>query len=227
MSSPLPLSGGKFSTLLQNLGPENAVTLLVFAVTEHKILIHSLRPSVLTSVTEALVSMIFPFHWPCPYIPLCPLALADVLSAPCPFIVGIDSRYFDLYEPPPDVSCVDLDTNTISQTECKRSVSWKNLPKKACKNLLNTLSNLYQQLAELQQRPREDALLEMAMNDCDFSSGKKLHQLDMEIQEAFLCFMASILKGYRTYLRPITQAPSETATDASSLFELQGFFKKP
>ncbi|KAM9312751.1 C-myc promoter-binding protein [Gastrophryne carolinensis] len=225
VSTPLPLSGGKFSTLLQNLGPENAVTLLVFAVTEHKILIHSLRPSVLTSVTEALVSMIFPFHWPCPYIPLCPLALADVLSAPCPFIVGIDSRYFDLYEPPPDVSCVDLDTNTISQSDCKRNISLKILPKKACKNLVNTLSHLYQQLAELQQRPRDDALLEMAMNDCDFNSRKRMHQLDMEIQEAFLCFMASILKGYRAYLRPITQAPSETATDASSLFELQGFLK--
>lgn len=59
--------------------------------------------------------MIFPFHWPCPYIPLCPLALADVLSAPCPFIVGVDSRYFDLYDPPPDVTCVDLDTNSIFQ----------------------------------------------------------------------------------------------------------------
>ncbi|NXE50627.1 MYCPP protein, partial [Casuarius casuarius] len=224
VSSPLPLRQ-VFSTLLQNLGPENAVTLLVFAVTEHKILIHSLRPSVLTSVTEALVSMIFPFHWPCPYIPLCPLALADVLSAPCPFIVGIDSRYFDLYDPPPDVSCVDLDTNTISQTGDKKAVAWKILPKKPCKNLMNTLSNLYQQLAELQQRPREDALMELAMNDYDFNSGKKLHLLDLEIQEAFLCFMASILKGYRSYLRPITEAPSETATDASSLFELQGFLK--
>uniref|UniRef100_A0A8C3V5Q5 DENN domain containing 4A n=1 Tax=Catharus ustulatus TaxID=91951 RepID=A0A8C3V5Q5_CATUS len=222
VSSPLPLSGGKFSTLLQNLGPENAVTLLVFAVTEHKILIHSLRPSVLTSVTEALVSMIFPFHWPCPYIPLCPLALADVLSAPCPFIVGIDSRYFDLYDPPPDVSCVDLDTNTISQTGDKKAIAWKILPKKPCKNLMNTLNTLYQQL-----RPREDAFMEFAMNDYDFNSGKKLHleKLDLEIQEAFLCFMASILKGYRSYLRPITEAPSETATDASSLFELQGFLK--
>uniref|UniRef100_A0A8C4K1N9 DENN domain containing 4A n=1 Tax=Dromaius novaehollandiae TaxID=8790 RepID=A0A8C4K1N9_DRONO len=155
VSSPLPLSGGRFSTLLQNLGPENAVTLLVFAVTEHKILIHSLRPSVLTSVTEALVSMIFPFHWPCPYIPLCPLALADVLSAPCPFIVGIDSRYFDLYDPPPDVSCVDLDTNTISQTGDKKAVAWKILPKKPCKNLMNTLSNLYQQLAECFLKSRD------------------------------------------------------------------------
>ncbi|EPY81716.1 hypothetical protein CB1_000715026 [Camelus ferus] len=152
----LPIeNGGKFSTLLQNLGPENAVTLLVFAVTEHKILIHSLRPSVLTSVTEALVSMIFPFHWPCPYVPLCPLALADVLSAPCPFIVGIDSRYFDLYDPPPDVSCVDLDTNTISQTGDKKNVAWKILPKKPCKNLMNTLNNLHQQLAKSFLRSRD------------------------------------------------------------------------
>ncbi|KAB1276953.1 C-myc promoter-binding protein [Camelus dromedarius] len=231
VSSPLPLRqvklhfGGKFSTLLQNLGPENAVTLLVFAVTEHKILIHSLRPSVLTSVTEALVSMIFPFHWPCPYVPLCPLALADVLSAPCPFIVGIDSRYFDLYDPPPDVSCVDLDTNTISQTGDKKNVAWKILPKKPCKNLMNTLNNLHQQLAKLQQRPRDDGLMDLAMNDYDFNSGKRLHMIDLEIQEAFLCFMASILKGYRSYLRPITQAPSETATDAASLFALQAFLR--
>lgn len=77
-------------------------------------------------------------------------------------------------------------------------------------------------LFTVQQRPREDALMELAMNDYDFNSGKKLHLLDLEIQEAFLCFMASILKGYRSYLRPITEAPSETATDASSLFELQG-----
>uniref|UniRef100_A0A9L0K2S2 DENN domain containing 4A n=1 Tax=Equus asinus TaxID=9793 RepID=A0A9L0K2S2_EQUAS len=223
VSSPLPLSGGKFSTLLQNLGPENAVTLLVFAVTEHKILIHSLRPSVLTSVTEALVSMIFPFHWPCPYVPLCPLALADVLSAPCPFIVGIDSRYFDLYDPPPDVSCVDLDTNTISQPGDKKNVAWKILPKKPCKNLMNTLNNLHQQLAKC--KPREDGLMDLAMNDYDFNSGKRLHMIDLEIQEAFLCFMASILKGYRSYLRPITQAPSETATDATSLFALQAFLR--
>uniref|UniRef100_A0A7N9AM94 DENN domain containing 4A n=1 Tax=Mastacembelus armatus TaxID=205130 RepID=A0A7N9AM94_9TELE len=216
VSSPLPLSGGRFSTLLQNLGPENAVTLLVFAVTEHKILVHSLRPAVLTSVTEALVSMIFPFHWPCPYIPLCPLALADVLSAPCPFIVGVDSRYFDLYDPPPDVSCVDLDTNTIFHTEDKRALTWKILPKKACKNLMNVLSNLYQ----------PDGLLELSMSDSsELSCGKSLHMLEVEIQEAFLRFMAAILKGYRSFLRPITQAPSEKATDASSLFDLQGFLK--
>uniref|UniRef100_A0A673NGP9 C-myc promoter-binding protein-like n=1 Tax=Sinocyclocheilus rhinocerous TaxID=307959 RepID=A0A673NGP9_9TELE len=221
VSSPLPLSGGRISTLLLNLGPKNAVTLLVLAVTEHKILVHSLRPAVLTSVTEALVSMIFPFHWPCPYIPLCPLALADVLSAPCPFIVGVDSRYFDLYEPPTDISCVDLDTNTITQ-----SLTWKILPRKACKRLINTLSNLHQQLDEGYQMSREEGQMEAFMSEREpGSGGKSLETLELEIQEAFLRFMAAILKGYRSYLLPITQAPSEKATDASSLFDLQGFLK--
>uniref|UniRef100_A0A8C1X4Z2 DENN/MADD domain containing 4A n=1 Tax=Cyprinus carpio TaxID=7962 RepID=A0A8C1X4Z2_CYPCA len=223
VSSPLPLSGGRLSTLLLNLGPKNAATLLVLAVTEHKILVHSLRPAVLTSVTEALVSMIFPFHWPCPYIPLCPLALADVLSAPCPFIVGVDSRYFDLYEPPTDISCVDLDTNTITHKEERRSLTWKILPRKACKHLINTLSSLHQQLDE---GYREEGQMEAFMSEREpGSGGKSLETLELEIQEAFLRFMAAILKGYRSYLLPITQAPSEKSTDSSSLFDLQGFLK--
>ena len=68
---------------------------------------------VITPLSRVSPQMIFPFQWQCPYIPLCPLSLAGVLNAPCPFIVGVDSRYFDLYDPPPDVVCVDLDTNTI------------------------------------------------------------------------------------------------------------------
>uniref|UniRef100_A0A3Q1I0G9 DENN/MADD domain containing 4A n=1 Tax=Anabas testudineus TaxID=64144 RepID=A0A3Q1I0G9_ANATE len=225
VSSPLPLSGGSLSTLLLNLGPKNAATLLVLAVTEHKILVHSLRPAVLTSVTEALVSMIFPFHWPCPYIPLCPLALADVLSAPCPFIVGLDSRYFDLYVPPADISCVDLDTNTISQKDDKKALTWKILPRRACKHLLNTLNKLHQQLTEGGQLAREDAQMEHTVTDSELNGGKSLHTLELEIQEAFLRFMAAILRGYRSYLLPITQAPSEKTTDASSLFDIQGFLK--
>uniref|UniRef100_A0A8C5CYI5 DENN/MADD domain containing 4A n=1 Tax=Gadus morhua TaxID=8049 RepID=A0A8C5CYI5_GADMO len=220
VSSPLPLSGGSLSTLLLNLGPKNAASLLVLAVTEHKILVHSLRPAVLTSVTEALVSMIFPFHWPCPYIPLCPLALADVLSAPCPFIVGMDSRYFDLYVPPADITCVDLDTNTIFHKEDKRALTWKVLPRRACKHLLNTLGKIYQQLLSGQE-----GQMEQTLTDSELNGGKSLHTLELEIQEAFLRFMAAILRGYRSYLLPITKAPSEKTTDASSLFDHQGFLK--
>lgn len=52
-----PDSGASFLKLLQNLGPENACTLLLAVLTEHKLLLHSLRPDVLTSVSEAVVSV--------------------------------------------------------------------------------------------------------------------------------------------------------------------------
>ncbi|XP_015229333.1 PREDICTED: DENN domain-containing protein 4C isoform X1 [Cyprinodon variegatus] len=225
--TPLPLSGADYGTLLMNLGAENCATLLHFILLESKILLHSLRPAVLTGVAEAVVAMIFPFQWQCPYIPLCPLSLAGVLNAPCPFIVGVDSRYFDLYDPPPDVVCVDLDTNTIYLSDEKKHSNWKYLPKKPCKSLINLLNNLHHQLATVavRQTPHEDSALDLTPIDADFTWQKKKMSLEMEIQEAFLRFMASILKGYRNYLKPITQAPSAKATAADSLYDLQGFLK--
>ncbi|XP_023483184.2 DENN domain-containing protein 4C isoform X2 [Equus caballus] len=225
VSTPLPLSGANFSTLLMNLGPENCATLLLFVLLESKILLHSLRPAVLTGVAEAVVAMIFPFQWQCPYIPLCPLSLATVLSAPFPFIVGVDSRYFDLHDPPQDVVCIDLDTNMLYVSDEKKNMNWKQLPKKPCKSLLSTLKKLYPQLSSVHRKTQEGSAIEMTPIEADFSWQKKMTQLEMEIQEAFLRFMASILKGYRTYLRPITEAPSNKATAADSLFDRQGFLK--
>ncbi|XP_006140382.1 DENN domain-containing protein 4C isoform X2 [Tupaia chinensis] len=225
VSTPLPLSGANFSTLLMNLGPENCATLLLFVLLESKILLHSLRPAVLTGVAEAVVAMIFPFQWECPYIPLCPLSLATVLSAPLPFIVGVDSRYFDLHDPPQDVVCIDLDTNMLYISDEKKNMNWKQLPKKPCKNLLSTLKKLYPQLASVHRKTQEGSAIDMTPIEADFSWQKKMTQLEMEIQEAFLRFMASILKGYRTYLKPITEAPSNKATAVDSLFDRQGFLK--
>ncbi|XP_034412513.1 DENN domain-containing protein 4C isoform X3 [Cyclopterus lumpus] len=225
--TPLPLSGADYGTLLMNLGSENCATLLHFVLLESKILLHSLRPAVLTGVAEAVVAMIFPFQWQCPYIPLCPLSLAGVLNAPCPFIVGVDSRYFDLYDPPPDVVCVDLDTNTIYLSDEKRHSNWKNLPKKPGKSLINALSNLHHQLATVSvpQIEQENSAVDMTPIEADFTWHKKKTSLEMEIQEAFLRFMATILRGYRNYLKPITQEPSEKATAADSLYDLQGLLK--
>ncbi|KAM6309379.1 LOW QUALITY PROTEIN: DENN domain-containing protein 4B [Podargus strigoides] len=224
VSSPLPLSGASFLTLLQNLGPDNAVALLVAVLTEQKLLIHSLRPDVLTSVGEALVAMIFPLRWQCPYIPLCPLALADVLCAPVPFIVGIHSSYFDLYEPPRDVIFVDLDTNTIFQSEERKLLSPRSLPRRPCKVLLASLHNLSQQLDEMYSGPGEEASLELLLSDAAAARGRRA-QLELEARAAFLRFMACALRGYRSFLRPIAPAPAPAGRDAGSLFALQGFLK--
>ncbi|XP_077576436.1 DENN domain-containing protein 4B isoform X2 [Stigmatopora nigra] len=224
VSSPLPLSGASFLKLLQNLGPGNACTLLLAVLTEHKVLLHSLRPDVLTAVGEALISMTFPLRWLCPYIPLCPLQMAEVLLAPVPFIVGVHSSYFDSYDPPADVVCVDLDTNAVFQSEDKKPLTWRSLPRKPAKLLFSTLSDLHKTLEQICSPGQEEATLDFLLTDFD-QVYRRRKQLELEIQEAFLRFMSVLLRGYRAFLLPITEAPSDTATDCGSLFNLQGFLK--
>ncbi|KAL0276469.1 UNVERIFIED_CONTAM: hypothetical protein PYX00_004034 [Menopon gallinae] len=223
---PLPRSGAGFRDLLLNLGSEGSLLVLLLVLTEHKILVHSLRASILTAVVEAISMIIFPFKWQCPYIPLCPLGLAEVLHAPLPFLIGVDSRFFDLYDPPADVTCVDLDTNNITVPEERRSLSYKLLPKKAARNLKSTLEELYKECCE------EDNYMYRMRAEYDDADGmmrfhlkEREQRVQLEIQEAFLRFMATILKGYRSYLLPITKAPTVGTTDPNSLFDLQGFLK--
>ncbi|XP_066425012.1 DENN domain-containing protein 4C isoform X10 [Molothrus aeneus] len=107
----------------------------------------------------------------------------------------------------------------------KKNTNWKQFPKKPCKSLLSTLKKLHPQLAAVHRKTQEGSAVEMTPIEADFSWQKKMIELEMLIQEAFLRFMASILKGYRTFLKPITQAPSNKATAADSLFDHQGFLK--
>ncbi|KAI5696245.1 hypothetical protein M8J75_010233 [Diaphorina citri] len=221
---PLPRSGASFRQLLLNLGPDNTLLLLLCALTEQKLLIHSLRPDVLTSVAEAVSMIIFPFKWQCPYIPLCPLSLAEVLHAPLPFLIGVDSRFFDLYEPPPDVNCVDLDTNNITVCEDKRYLTIKLLPKRPARTLRHTLTHLYHKLLMLVRKLHNNNVEDLAVT-ASRKNRSNSQLLELEIQEAFLRFMASVLKGYRGYLLPIIKAPTVGATDTSSLFDLEGFLR--
>ncbi|XP_017050308.1 DENN domain-containing protein Crag isoform X2 [Drosophila ficusphila] len=215
--SPLPRSGAGFHMLLQNLGTDNCLHVLLLALTEQKILIHSLRPATLTAVAEAIVSLLFPFKWQCPYIPLCPLGLAEVLHAPLPYLIGVDSRFFDLYEPPTDVTCIDLDTNNISLCESQRHLSPKLLPKRAARLLRQTLTEL--------ENAKPISYDSTNSLDRDIRKRKRELVLEQRIQEAFLLFMASILRGYRDFLVPISKAPSVGATDPSALFQLKAFLR--
>ncbi|XP_054002499.1 DENN domain-containing protein Crag isoform X3 [Hylaeus anthracinus] len=223
----LPRSGASFRQLLINLGPDNCLLILLLILTEQKILVHSLRPDVLTSVSEAIAMILFPFKWQCPYIPLCPLGLAEVLHAPLPFLIGVDSRFFDLYDPPGDVNCVNLDTNNIAICDDKRYLNVKLLPKKAARQLKNGLEHLYSKLISLGKSysSMKDMDDEEFSVDKEFQQKRKEQALELEIQDAFLRFTATILKGYRAFLLPITKAPTVGSTDPTSLFNIQAFLR--
>lgn len=230
--TPLPVSGASYIAMLRYLGPDHAMLLFYLILTEHKILIHSLRTELMTSIAEAITTLLFPFSWQCPYVPLCPLGLSDVLDAPCPFVVGIDSRYFDQYDPPDDVTSVDLDTNMILVENELKGISWKALPKKPGKVLEEKLNKLHYQLYQLYSKEKDtsggditETAIQLAPLDYENSHSRKWLQIEVAIQEAFLRFMATILKGYEQFLKPITSAPTRETCDLTSLFDLEGFLR--
>lgn len=226
--SQLPLHGHQLIDALKCLGTENLIYIMMLALLEQKLLIHSLRPYMLTAVAESICALMFPFQWQCPYIPQCPLSLAGVLHAPLPFIAGVDSKYFELYEDPPsDVTCFDLDTATINSSTVKATFKVSMLPKKYLKQLTEKLTKIYSELQKMQsegQQRKGDRGYIPVEEDLVLKNKRRIIELD--IHNAFLHFMVSIMKGYQTYLRPIKKAPIElNAIDTGKLFDVEGFLR--
>lgn len=219
----LPMSGASFVELLQNLGPDNCILTLLLVLTENKILIHSLRPELVTYVAEALVAACFPLSWQCPYVPLCPLGVSELIMAPMPFLVGVDSRYFDMHTLPNDVVCVDLDTNAIFIPDDKQQLSLRMMPKAPKERLKTMLSELYDRVRQFSGQQREILNVIKDKTEADFVVLRKERDLDLLIQEAFLRFMVEILRDFRQFLRPVTEQPKNVS--AEMLFDVDNFMR--
>lgn len=65
--------------------------LIAYIAADSKIVIQSSSLTRLSKVCFALISLMFPLHWPGAFIPLLPARLQDAILAPFPFIIGIPS----------------------------------------------------------------------------------------------------------------------------------------
>ncbi|XP_026462581.1 C-myc promoter-binding protein-like [Ctenocephalides felis] len=117
--------------------------------------------------------------------------------------------------------------------DSQRHLTTKLLPKRAARILRSTLEELYQRLREEHISVTTNHVNSTVSTNCeptnsldrDFQRRRREQQTEHEIQEAFLRFMACVLKGYRAYLIPITRAPTVGTTDPQALFQLAAFLR--
>ncbi|CAG5132786.1 unnamed protein product, partial [Candidula unifasciata] len=112
--------------------------------------------------------------------------------------------------------------------EDKKSLNFKLLPKKPARVMYESLTRLYEKSSQsnaLRSDDVDEFSAALTHSDQDFKRKKQITQLELAIQEVFLRFTASMLKDYKSFLNPIMKAPNKRATDASSLFDMQGFLK--
>ena len=170
---------------------------------ERKILLVSRHKTLLCQVAVALSSLIFPLSWNHTLIPILPISMIDVIDAPFPFLIGVQSQILDealsnqVIEMPQHVTVVNLDACDIQSHELT-TVSCK-FPQRDFR-ILN--EKLMKATNCVRERPHPD--LEMIddafmriMVDPDEVDG----QVDaIGVRDAFLEFMSRIMENYKKYI---------------------------
>ena len=105
------------------LSLDNVLKILVLLLMEERLLIVSSSTSLLTEVTETILTLLFPLEWLSCYIPRLPSKLHEILDAPGSFLIGIytegstDSWALPYLSDP--IFIVDLDHDRVMDAEGK------------------------------------------------------------------------------------------------------------
>ena len=87
-----------FESLLYALSAKNIVKVISALLQEQRILLVSTQIDTLTLCAEAFVSLLYPFKWMHPFVPLLPTQLIEYLEAPTPYLMGVQTHVYETEE---------------------------------------------------------------------------------------------------------------------------------
>lgn len=106
-----------FDILLKNLDNFSLLSILLGILLERKFIFISDSLSVLSNCIQGFVALLYPLVWQHVFIPILPVNLFPILSAPVPFILGIlgiyKNKIDEHLDEKEDVTIVYLDKSTI------------------------------------------------------------------------------------------------------------------
>lgn len=122
--------------LLQALDAQALLAAFTAVLTEQRVALCSTQPALLLPAAEALLSLLAPFRWVVNYIPVLPSALADILGAPTPYLIGWPGTVRDAEAFSSDTVFVDLDSGSV---HVPASTPLPRIPEAQRKKLLRSL----------------------------------------------------------------------------------------
>ena len=206
----LPLMDLDYEAPFRCLSLDNVLKIFTLLLMEERLLFISSSTSLLTEVTETILTLLFPFEWMSCYIPRLPNKLTEILDAPGSFLIGIytegstDSWVLPQLSDP--LFVVDLDRNCIVDAEGKLDyvAAMENLP------LLETLREKLR--VELERtavtvksaealRERDSAFELPAVPGLELEDGAtNKPKLNPDVvRDAFLVFVCELLGNYTRF----------------------------
>lgn len=200
---PLP-HGASLTSVCRLLGAEGLTALLAAVLTECKILIHSADITNLSMVGEVITSLMYPFQWQHPFIPVLPVSMLEMVEAPLSYFIGVPSCNMKWIDKTAlvDVVVVDLDNGFSSsdyfdgRRNNDESIAPTPLPAAVSSNISKATFRLL----------REDEELQEEYGTSHFSDSNHLPRLEGETlaEREFRVTLAhqicSLIRGYQECL---------------------------
>ncbi|KAH3762094.1 DENN domain-containing protein 5 [Pelomyxa schiedti] len=108
----LPIIDVSVELLFQSLGVDVVLNIFKSLLLEERVVLCSAHSQLLNTACTVLTSLLYPFTWHHPLIPLVPNSIVSIFNTPSPFLLGIPKNMLHKCFIPADVVLIDLDTAT-------------------------------------------------------------------------------------------------------------------
>jgi hypothetical protein len=199
------------SRLLKYFNIDNIILIFKLLITEKKILLIDNDYERLSTIADALVSILYPFQWIHTYIPIMSDQMLKYLETFLPFLNGINESLMGLVETIFKEGEVEEDDEVfliyIKENKIKLSSTLKGKNKKFDKYIQDTIPPLPQGLEK-----ELKAKLRKARSDLEDVEKKKntienKQNCELEIRDAFIDFFVEMFQDYAKYLSFIEGDP--------------------
>lgn len=182
------------------------IDIVALTLLEYRIVIHSTNMAVLCPVAEAICTLLYPFRWQHPYVPVLPRYLLDYLQAPLPYILGLHSSWLPMSMETSlpehlvlvdcDCGCVTIPENESSCYTTQRSDFHRLLPSKLTRQLTTRLASIL--------TVNSDAPAGFHADPSNAQEATETYawsdQIEQRIRLEFVIFHATVFMGYRDCL---------------------------
>jgi WD40 repeat protein len=204
---PLP-HGKSIVAACRLLGTEGLNFLLAAVLTECKILIHSQDIADIAMVAEVVTTLIYPFSWSLPYIPILPVMMLEFVDMPLSFILGVPSQSLKLMDSRAleDVVVIDLDSgfsssNYFSSKRMSKVGASKNPPPLPSQASANISKALYKLLRAEEEADEEFGVSNMGDHTLPRLETETLAEREFRVSVAIeIC---GLLRGYQECTGPV------------------------
>lgn len=196
--------GASLTSVCRLLGAEGLTALLAAVLTECKILIHSADITNLSMVGEVITSLMYPFQWQHPFIPVLPVSMLEMVEAPISYFIGVPSCNMKWIDKTAlvDVVVVDLDNGFSSsdyfdgRRSNDESIAPTPLPAAVSSNISKATFRLLREDEELQEQYGTSHFAES--HNLPRLEGESLAEREFRVTVAYQ--ICSLIRGYQECL---------------------------